>query len=249
MSLERFTATSANQLTDDLTKFIYAHDRSFATGKTDVSRHVAIRETRVQAGDDSDETLELSDQERIELAGYRNIYLPGKGAPRPSDFVITHRSINQLDSIPGQLRHVLDSGLIEQYDITEPGDLNEVREIEYAVTIDPDGEPFVGRDIRYRLRDVKDVIYRVRESKLPKTEKVYVTTENDHLRVRTAVLPEPIDDIGLQVQVGIDFCEYTLDEIADMEQNWLDVELADQIACINAIMNSFTTGRPVKNIA
>lgn len=247
MSLERFTATSAEQLADDLTAFVYSRDRSFATGKTDVSRHIAIRERRVTAGDDSSDVLELSNKERLDLKSSRNLYIPDKrrNASRPSDFVIVYRQMNQLDGIPLQLRHVLTADLLDHYD-GEPGDLNEVHEVEYGVTLEPDGEVFVGRDIKYRLRDIKEVIYKASESKQPQTKQVYVATEGDHMQVRTAVFPEMIEDLGEQVQVGVDFFMYTRDESANMEQKiWLDVEIADQVACINAIMNSFTTGRPV----
>ncbi len=249
MSMEKFTATTAERLADDLTAFAYARDRTFAINMSDVSRHVVERELRVMAGEDSDEVLELCDKERISLAAYRNYYLPGGKVPRPSDFTLVHRQIAQIDTLPFQLRHVLDPSLVEQYDFTESGDLNEVRQVEYGVILDPDGEIFIGRDITYRLRDIKKTIYKAQESKLPKSEQVYVASEDARLQVRTAILPETIDDLALQVQVGVEFCNYTLDEIVAMEQHWLDVEQRDQIACINAIMNSLLTGRKVKEPA
>ena len=249
MSMEKFTATTPERLADDLTRFVYDRDRAFATNMSDVSRHVVERELRVMAGEESDELLELCDKERIALTAFRNYYLPGKNVPRPSDFTLVHRQIAQIDTLPFQLRHVLSPKLVEQYDITEAGDLNEVRQVEYGIVLDPDGEVFVGRDISYRLRDIKKTIYKAQESKLPKSERVYVASEGENLEVRTAMLPETIDDLALQVQVGIDFCNYTLDEIVAMEQHWLDVELQDQIACVNAIMNSLQTGRKVKEPA
>lgn len=248
MSSEKFTATSPEQLAEDLTHFLYERDRAFATEKADVSRHVAERELRVMAGDDSDDVLELCDQERIVLTGFRNYFVPGKKVPRPSDFTIVHRTVSQIDTLPYQLRHVLDAKLVEQYDTTESGDLNEVRQTEYGVIIDPDGEVSIGRDISYRLRDIKHVLYKARESKRPRTEHVYVPTEDKYLSVRTAPLPEAIDDPLLWAQVGEAFDGLAAAQEVDFEQYWLDVERSVQVACINALINSFQTGRPVKDV-
>lgn len=249
MSVERFKATSSVQLADDLTKFMYARDRSFATAMTDTSRQSVRRETRVETDDDGDDVLVPTSVEQITVDGYRNIFLPNRRIAPPSDFVVTHRMVSFVDEVPAQLRHVLHHTYVEQYDLTEPGDLNEVREVSYAVIVEPDGMVHVGRDISYRLRDLKEVIYRVRESKLPKTKKVFVPSEGDTMKIRVDELPETIDDPGLQAQVGIDFCLLTMDHMPDIEQNWLDVELLDQIACVNALMNSLVTGRPVSQVA
>lgn len=248
MSSEKFTASSPERLAEDLTRFLYARDRAFAINLSDVSRHIVERELRVTADDDPDEVLELCDKERISLVGYRNYYIPGDKVPRPSDFTVIHRMISQIDTVPFQLRHVLDEELVEQYEITEPGDLNEVRQTEYGVVVDPDGEVSIGRDISYRLRDGKHVLYKARESMLPQTEHVYVATEGDYLSIRTASLPEALDDPLLWAQVTESFDDITRAQEVDFEQHWLDVELGVQVACINALMNSLQTGRKVKDI-
>jgi hypothetical protein len=249
MSIERFKATSPEQLADDLTKFMYARDRSFATAVTDSSRQAARRETRVETDDDGDDVLVPTTVEKLSIDAYRKIFVANRRIVPPSDFVVTHQVVSSIDEVPGQLRHVLHHTYVEQYDLTEPGDLNEVREVRYAVCVEPDGEVYVGRDMSYKLRDLKEVVYKVRESKPPKSSKVYIPSEGDTMRIRTEELPESIDDPGLQAQVGIDFCLMTMDENAAMEKNWLDVERADQIACINALMNSLVTGRPITKAA
>lgn len=247
MSSEKFTATLPEQLAENLTGFLYARDRAFATNLSDVSRHVVERELRVTTDDDSDEVLELCDKERIALTGFRNYHIPGKKVPRPSDFTVVHRRVSQIDTLPLQLRHVLDTKLVEQYDATESGDLNEVRQTEYGIVIDPDGEVSIGRDISYRLRDIKHVLYKAREAKSPRIEHVYVVSEDTYLSVRTTDLPEAIDDPLLWTQVHEGFDHFAQAE--EVEQNWLDFERDVQITCINALINSLQTGRKVKDIA
>lgn len=247
-SVERFRATTPPRLAEDLTNFLYARDRSFATAVTDTSRQTARRESEIEVDDDGDDGLVLKTVERISIDAYRNMFAARRRDTPPSDFVVTHRITTFVDALPDQLRHVIHPSYVEQYDLTEPGDLNEVHEVKYGVTIDDDGEVFIGRDISYKLRDLKEVVYKVRESKLPRAKKVHVLSEDDVIRIRTEELPETITDPGLQVQVGVDFCFLTMDAVVDIEKTWTDIQLAEQIACINALMNSLATGRPVSQV-
>ncbi len=241
----KFRSTSPQGLVNNLHNYAYSRDDHLRQGFVDVFREKIVRADRGIAENGSDDTLYLTDSESLEFAAYRQFYLPGRTVSPPSDYLVIHRTLTQLDEIPPQLRHVIDPNVIELYDDTEPGDLNEVRKNIYIIQREEDGHVAIERDIRYNLRDIKHTIYKARESSSGKVLKVPVPTEDDTLFMSLEPKPEIIEDIGIQLQVGIDFCDYTIAEIDAMEANWLDVEIEDQIRCVNALMNGLISGRRI----
>lgn len=230
MSAERFTAKSEQQLADSLTKFLYGRDYLFATQATSSSTQSVKRE--FQTPTDDEDIYLPTEFEKISVTGERNTVVRGSKSGQPSDFTVIHKHVAVVDQIPPQIRHLLPQEVLDQYDNTDPGDLSEAHRVEYAIVVDPDSQVFINRDIAYKLRDRKHVIYKARESRVPQKALAY------H--------PEFIQDGDLQAKINADFDAYVNEELGEMEQFWLDNELGIQITCINAIMNSLVTGRPVK---
>lgn len=224
---------------------MYERDASFRRGLTDAAIISIKRFELVNADTDYAGGLARPDAEKISITGYRATeYLVGRELPDPSDFVVEHKVKTVVEELPPQLRPVLDAEVVELYDTSEPEPLTETRTTLYHVFKRDDG---IGleRDIRYKLRDGKHTLHKAKESNPGKALRVTVPSEGQKI-IPTLYRPEPIEDIGDRMFVDLDFCDLTTQEIDAMEANWLEVEIAQQVACVNALVNSLISGRVLR---
>lgn len=109
--------------------------------------------------DDTDPTLKipLYDERVLTFRASRTVD-DDDGTGGSTAFVMRQEIITQLNELPKPLYPLLDQEMIEQYGMTEQGDLNVVTYVQYTVD-DDEGEVRIDRNIGYTLRDIEEPIF------------------------------------------------------------------------------------------
>lgn len=228
----------------ELSSFALERSRSFKTGETDIFTTMHRTANRVEFEDNDAGFVDVAyDKDEIFFTAERLYCEHKKGVPPPSDFTIEHVMTRQIDAFPAHLRHLVERDVVEQYDITEPGDLNESHDVTYVVNRDFDKEITIERAAGYTLYDIDEPIYSISEDVEPAVSEIPLAQEHAVLLVVAPIVHDAISDIGLRVQTGAAF-EALLEEGGDeLFDSFYDLREADSIMAIRALMHTLKTGR------
>lgn len=167
---------SPEQLFSRLTSLAYRHDYQFERGHTDamdIQRKVRTFAGQVEAEMDVTSTTQATDAEEAEEPAMVPIYneqilrftaeraystLKERQPTAPVGFTIQQEFIKQVDRVPDPILHRIEREVAECYEMSEPGDLNVLSFVHYAV-LREDGDININRNIGYKLRNIDEVMY------------------------------------------------------------------------------------------
>lgn len=232
---------------DELTAFTFERDSAFRHRHSTGARIPRESENHVNTlySDDGGDNYDIQDTKRLELTA--RYTLADKQRPKPDtkiQFNLKLTTLTQIDDLPSTLVSYFSDEQRQHYGTVEPGDLNEIRTLEYTVKHTIEDALIVTRDMGYTLCDNDEPLYLVHDPVSKNSfERVAVASEQRTLIVPPRIMQEQTNDIGSQIEYDAwlrDMCE-TL-ERPDFTKEEYE---ADAIFSIRALLKILRSSEPL----
>lgn len=214
------SAPTPEQLFSRLTSLAYKHDSQFERGHTDamdLERKVRMFAGQVPTEDDYNDMLPIYNDQLIRFSAEREFSLTKHRQPtHPVGFAIQQEITKQVSRIPDSIMSRIDPEVAECYEMSEPGDLNVVTFVHYAV-LREDGDIAINRNIGYKLRDLNEVVYESSELiGQPAPQLITLAHRQETLRRFEPIKEEAVEDQIEQLFFNEKFDTFR-DGVANME--------------------------------
>jgi hypothetical protein len=243
-------APTSEQLFSRLTSLAYKHDYQFERGHTDamdIKRKVRVFAGQVPTVDDYDTTLPIYNEQTLRFTAEREFSLERHRQPTdPIGFAIQQEIIKQVPRIPDSIVSRIEPAVAECYDMSEPGDLNVVTFVHYAI-LREDGDIAINRNIGYKLRDIKEVVYESSELiGQPAPQLIPLAHRQETLRCFEPIKEEAAEDQLEQLFFNEQFDAFR-DGVANMAffMEFSDARDADAITSILGLVKCLNQRRPL----